>query len=132
RRVAAALLPLDGLVAPAAIEAPAMIGADKLAGMAAGGMGDSCALVRAAVDETAQHPVTAAHDQRRHAAHIDREKIMRPRRLAFQPQEQPAALKDVPHLQLEEIGIVEHGAVDAEDALVRAIVDEGTKARHAA
>jgi hypothetical protein len=116
---------LDVDVLAGAVEHPAVVGAGVELLVAAARAAQRGAAVGAGVHEAVHLAVLAAADDHRLATHVGGEEVARVRNLAFVAQVQPAALEDVFHLELEQLGVEVHVAIDGEHAVVDAVVQQG-------
>src|SRR4051794_29571524 len=80
-------------------------------------------LVAARVDERLDLALRAASDEHRRATDRCSDEVVRLGQLRIEREKMPAALEHVLQLELEQLRVAEHVAVNAEDLVLRTMVD---------
>jgi hypothetical protein len=101
-----------------------VIGADMTAPVAALLETKQRTAMAARIVEGSHHGLAVAHHQDVLPSNPGGQEIMRTRNLRFVTEENPRAFEDVAHLEIKDRGIAQGIAVNAEDAVIRPIVNQ--------
>ena len=128
-RVARAARVLDLEQLAGVVERPAVEGAGEGGAVVLLAPAEHGALVAAGVDQRVQLAVAVAGEHDRLAAHVHRQVVAVVRQLGLVGQVDPVALEDVPHLELEDVGVGERVAPAPVDPPRRIDVERGVDLR---